>query len=78
MLLVSGCEKPHHNSGNPCRSRARAPARARPREFCLSRGQSDETKIVAEGSGSLFGAEVPQIEHEHDDDDSRDFGIWAS
>jgi hypothetical protein len=32
-----------------------------------------------EGSGSLFDAEVPQIEHEHDDDehDSPNFGIWA-
>ncbi|MBV8351546.1 MAG: hypothetical protein JO251_01530 [Verrucomicrobia bacterium] len=29
--------------------------------------------------GSLFGAEVPQIEHEHDDEhehDSPNFGIW--
>jgi len=25
-------------------------------------------KIIAEGSGSLFGAEAPQIEHEHDDE----------
>jgi hypothetical protein len=33
-------------------------------------------KIIAEGSGSLFGAEVPQIEHEHDDEhDSPNFGI---
>jgi hypothetical protein len=52
------------------RSRARAGAPARPREFCLSRGQSDEK------NNSLFGAEVPQIEHEHEHD-SPNFGIWA-
>jgi hypothetical protein len=32
-------------------------------------------KIIAEGSGSLFGTEVPQIEHEHD---SANFGIWVN
>ena len=35
---------------------------------------------IAEGSGSLFGAEVPQIEHEHDDEHEHDFpnfGIWV-
>ena len=26
-------------------------------------------KMIAEGSGSLFGAEVPRIEHEHEHDD---------
>jgi len=32
--------------------------------------------MIAEGTGSLFGAEVPRIEHEHDDEhDSVDFGI---
>jgi len=34
--------------------------------------------MIAEGSGSLFGAEVPRIEHEHDDEhehDSLNFGI---
>jgi len=34
--------------------------------------------MFTEGSGSLFGAEVPEIEHEHDDEhDSPNFGIWA-
>jgi hypothetical protein len=31
--------------------------------------------------GSLFGAEIPQIEHEHDDEDEHDdlsFGIWVN
>jgi hypothetical protein len=46
----------------------RSRARARPGEFCVSRGQRDGTKIIAKGWGSLFGAEVPQIEHEHDDE----------
>jgi hypothetical protein len=35
-------------------------------------------KIITEGSGSLFSAQVPQIEHEHDDEhehDSPNFGI---
>jgi len=34
--------------------------------------------MIAEGSGSLSGAEVPRIEHEHDDEhehDSPNFGI---
>jgi len=37
-------------------------------------------KIIAEGSGSFFGAEVPQIEHEHEQEDEHDspnFGIWV-
>jgi hypothetical protein len=33
-------------------------------------------KIIAEGSGSLFGAEVPQIEQE-DEHDSPNFGLWV-
>jgi hypothetical protein len=34
--------------------------------------------MIAEGSGSLFGAGVPRIEHEHDDEhdhDALNFGI---
>ena len=34
--------------------------------------KSDGTKMIAEGSGSLFGAEVPRIEHEHDDEHEHD------
>jgi len=30
--------------------------------------------MIAEGTGSLFGAEVPRIEHD-DEHDSVDFGI---
>src|SRR5215469_4044415 len=37
--------------------RSRAPARARAREFCISRGQWNQ--MIAEGSSSLFSAEVP-------------------
>jgi hypothetical protein len=38
--------------------------------------------MIAEGSGSLFGAEVPRIEHddehEHEHEhDSLNFGIWV-
>ena len=38
-------------------------------------------QIIAEGSGSLFGDEVPRIEDEHDDEDEHEhdfpnFGIW--
>jgi hypothetical protein len=29
-------------------------------------------KIINEGSGSLFGAEVPRIEHERDDEHEHD------
>ena len=28
--------------------------------------------MIAEGSGSFFGAEVPRIEHEHDDEHEHD------
>ena len=38
--------------------------------------------MIAKGSGSLFGAEVPRIEHEHEHDDEHEHDspncrIWA-